>query len=615
MPGRKIRILVVEDSDLIAGVLTDFFTSAGHEVLRAINGVEGILAVYREIPDVIIMDVEMPALQGYQASRLLKARRGVRDIPIIMHTSLSEDRDEFWARSSGADAFITKDFDNLEPLGETVGRLGAHPPFTTEWIREDAPKMSPAYILEMLGTIVDQQLFQSTLQNELAAVASSISSITETVTRIFALMNKVCQHHVAVINLLYNKKVRVFISPSSDVYENDVEDFYRICLGDFHNSYPGATLRKPEKFTLGLDERTDYQKIRIDKKKIQSYTFFDLPGIGTIHLGNFINNYYSDAICANMVAFARSAATILENMLLLHHTNEMETSIRLVFSKFVPAEVIDDMIERGSTASMLSGEKRNVAILFSDIRSFTTIAEDNSPENVVAFLNTYFDTMGSIINQYGGIIDKFIGDAILAIFGAPQSFENNAERAVRAASQMLAALPTINPGKVKLPPKGFDIGIGIHEGDVIVGNIGSREKFDYTVIGDAVNLASRLEGLTKHYHAHLIVSQSVQDKLRHLLLFREIDSVRVKGKDIPTTIYKLEEARRHVFTDEVMQDYNKGMSMYKIGNWDTGITYFQNVLASVPDDYISRMYLERCIGYRDNPPGEGWDPTRALDFK
>ncbi len=615
MASEKKKVLLVEDSDLVAGMLTDFLTGAGYNLLRAVNGVEGILAAYREIPDVIIMDVEMPALQGYQASRLLKARRGVRDIPIIMHTSLSEDRDEYWARSSGADAFITKDFDNLEPLRDTVERLAAHPPFQTGWITEDAANMNPAYVLEMLGSVVDQQLFQSTLQNELAEVAGSITSVTETISRIFGLMNRVCQHHIAVINLFYNKKVSVFISPSAEIFESDAEDFYRICLSDFHNRFPGAALRKPAKTVMGIEGRTDYQKIRIDKKKIQSYSCFDLPGIGTVHLGNFMNNYYSDSICANMEAFGRSAATILENALLLNHTNEMETSIRLVFSKFVPAEVIDDMIERGSTSAMLSGEKRNVAILFSDIRSFTTIAENNSPENVVAFLNSYFDTMGAIIHEYGGIIDKFIGDAILAIFGAPQSFENNAERAVRAASKMLSALPTISPGKVRLPESGFDIGIGIHEGDVIVGNIGSREKFDYTVIGDAVNLASRLEGLTKHYHCHLIVSHSVQEKLKHLLLFREIDSVRVKGKDIPTTIYKLEEARKHVFTDEVMQDYNKGISMYKIGNWETGISYFEKVLTMVPEDFMARMYLERCTVYRKNPPGDGWEPTRDLDFK
>ncbi len=615
MAKNKKKILIVEDSDLVAGMLTDFLSTAGHQVFRAVNGVEGILAAYREIPDVIIMDVEMPALQGYQASRLLKARRGVRDIPIIMHTSLSEDRDEYWARSSGANAFITKDFDNLEPLRSTLEELGNHPPFHTEWIAEDAAIMSPAYILEILGSIVDQQLFQSTIQNELTEVAGSISSLTKTISRICELVNRVCQYHVAVINLFYNKKVHVFIFPAAEVFESDTEDFYRICLDDFHGRYPGATMRKPEKRTVGIENRTDYQKIRIDKKKIQSYTCFDMPGIGTLHLGNFMNNYYSDAICCNMDAFTRSAATIIENALLLNHTNEMETSIRNVFSKFVPAEVIDDMVERGSTSSMLSGEKRNVAILFSDIRSFTAIAENNSPEDVVAFLNRYFDTMGAVINQHGGIIDKFIGDAILAIFGAPQSYENNAERAVRSAFKMLMSLPSVNPGNMWLPPGGLDIGIGIHEGDVIVGNIGSREKFDYTVIGDTVNLASRLEGLTKHYQSHIIVSQSVQDKLRELILFREIDSVRVKGKDIPTTIYKLEEARKHIFTDDLMQEYNKGLSMYKIGNWQTGAGYFQKVLAVVPDDYISRMYLDRCTGYMDNPPGDGWEPTRDLDFK
>jgi len=173
----------------------------------------------------------------------------------------------------------------------------------------------------------------------------------------------------------------------------------------------------------------------------------------------------------------------------------------------------------------------------------------------------------------------------------------------------------VDTGGLWMPEGGLDMGIGINEGDAIVGNIGSKERFDYTVIGDAVNLASRLESLTKHYRSHIIVSESIMDKLKGKILFREIDRVRVKGKEIPTTIYKLENIRKYFFNEATMVDFNKAMSMYKIQNWDTAVEYFNKVLEKIPDDYISAMYIERCRDYMKNPPPEGWDGTLDLQFK
>jgi len=617
--GQGKTILLIDDSDLISGVLTEHFTSAGFTVLRAKNGVEGIAMAYRKIPDVIIMDVEMPVLQGYQASRILKSRRGVKDIPIIMHTSLSEDRDEFWARSSGADEFVTKNFDNLEPLMERVTSLSDHPPFREDLISEDAPHVNRGFIMEVLGTIIDRQLFQSTIMNELSGVGSCITSLNDTAENILGLLDKTCDHHIAALLLYHQRKCFAFLLPSSQVYENEAEDFFNICLNDFHTVFSDAAPDSIEKCVFAIDSRADYHKTRIDSRKINSYSQFELPGacdiIGTLHVGNFTNNYFSDLICDNIRVFAKGAGMLLENAMLLKYTSEMEKNIRNIFSKFVPAEIIDDMVGRTQSASLLSGEKRNVAVIFSDIRSFTVISENNTPEDVVAFLNSFFEVMGNAIQKHGGTIDKFIGDAILAVFGAPQSYENNAERAVLAALEMFSSLSLLDTSNLKLPPEGLDIGIGIHEGDVIVGNIGSKDKFDYTVIGDTVNLASRLEGLTKHYRSHIIVSQSVRDKLSDTILFREIDSVRVKGKEIPTTIYKLENIRKNIFSDDALKFYNKALSMYKIRNWDTAIEYFNRVLDIIPDDDVSQMYIDRCNSFKISPPPEDWNGTRDLDFK
>ncbi len=613
------KVLVVEDSDLVAGVLSKYLAEAGFQVVRAANGLDGILAAYREIPDAIIMDVEMPLLQGYQASRLMKARRGVRDIPIIMHTSLSEDRDQFWAKASGADAFITKDFDNMEPLVATVKELVKHRAVNIALIQEEAPKISKDSIVEMLGSVIDQQLFQATVLNLLSGAVACVESLEETAEFILSLIDKVCENHIAALLLKYNRECLAYIRPGLEIGKNTSEDFLRICMGDFFEEFDDVNRNSITVCYLNVKDRSDFEKIKLDERKIASYLNVTLMGhcgaAGTFHVGNCINNYFSDYLKQNITVFAKGSAAIIENALLMKNIREMEQGIRGVFSKFVPAEIIDDMVGRHATSELLAGEKRNVAVLFSDIRSFTEISEHNRPEDVVGFLNNYFEIMTSAIIRQGGTVDKYIGDAILAIFGAPKSYPNNAERAVNAAFDMLRSLSNVETGALVLPEGGLDMGIGIHEGDVIVGNIGSKERFDYTVIGDTVNLASRLEGLTKHYKSHIIVSESVKEKLKGKILFREIDRVRVKGKEIPTTIYKLENVRKDIFDKDTVENFNKAMSMFKLQNWETAIEYFGKVREKIPDDYISEMYIQRCCDYMKTPPPEGWDGTLDLQFK
>ena len=612
------KILLVDDSDLIAGVVTEFFRDHGFFIVRARNGAEGIQAAYSEIPDVIIMDVEMPILQGYQASRLLKSRRGVKDIPIIMHTSLSEDRDKYWAMNSGANDFVTKDFDNLNAILAKVVEFAEHPPFETELIKKDALKISRDSIFEMIGTILDRHLFRSTVQNLLGDIGRTMGSLSLTISKIQEILLKVCDVHISAVLIRYNRKSMAFLRPGKTVYRDGMDDFYNICLEDFSEHFPTLDLEQTEKVILNTHDREDFNKIRMDGKKISSYATFNLIGkggsvIGTLHLGNFTNNYFSESITENIRVFCEGAGIILENSILFRQVSEMKDRIRNVFAKFVPREIIDDMIEQSAQDSPLMGETRKVVVLFADIRSFTTICEINSAEKIVTFLNRYFDIMVNIIRNHGGIIDKFIGDAILAVFGAPKSYTDNAARAVRAAVEMIRALDEVNTDGIDIPGDKFDIGIGVHEGEGIVGTIGSSDKFDYTVIGDTVNLASRLEGLTKHYKKHIIISENVKEKIQDEIFVREVDTVKVKGKDASTAIFAVEDDPGD-FPEEFMDLYEKGLMLYRMGNWDGAIQYFENALILKDGDSISVMFRDRCMNFRASPPPE-WDGALALDFK
>ncbi len=213
-----------------------------------------------------------------------------------------------------------------------------------------------------------------------------------------------------------------------------------------------------------------------------------------------------------------------------------EQKIRNIFQKYVPQELIDEFFK--NPEKMLVGENRVLSILFSDIRSFTTISEKLAPDELVNSLNRYFNVMVDIImDKHKGIVDKYIGDAIMAIFGAPVKHEDDALQSVLAGLDMREALDGFNAEQRAAGHPEFHIGIGINYGEVTVGNIGTEKKMDYTVIGDSVNLASRLEGLTKQYHQGLIISESLYEEVKGSVPCRLLDSVAVKGKTKGVKIY------------------------------------------------------------------------------
>jgi len=276
--------------------------------------------------------------------------------------------------------------------------------------------------------------------------------------------------------------------------------------------------------------------------------------------------------------------------------------VRKMFSQYVSPEVLNIMTEHPEEfLSSAAGVKAEISVLFSDIRNFTTFSERSSPEQVVEMLNSHFSYMTDPIIHSKGTVDKFIGDAIMAFWGAPVKLENHAESAVMAALEMKRKMALVNE---EIKKKGIDfivkIGIGVNSGDAVIGNIGSEKKINYTVIGDTVNLASRLESITKNYGVLIIISEFTRSKLKSDVPCRVLDTVRVKGKEIPVRIYEPmdcydEESRRKSF--EVAELTNAAFAKYEIGDYKAAKELY-NKLEDCP---LKDMYIKRC---ENAPTGE-----------
>jgi class 3 adenylate cyclase len=289
-----------------------------------------------------------------------------------------------------------------------------------------------------------------------------------------------------------------------------------------------------------------------------------------------------------------------------------EQKIRNIFQRYVPKEVIDRFFE--NPESMLVGENRVLSVLFSDIRSFTTISERMAPDDLVNSLNRYFNVMVDLIIARGGIVDKYIGDAIMAFFGAPVKHEDDALQSVMAGLEMDAALAGFNASQKAAGKPEFHIGVGINFGEVTVGNIGTEKKMDYTVIGDMVNLASRLEGLTKQYHQRVIISETLHEKVKDSVPCRLLDSVAVKGKKLGVKIYSaklsLDTAER-----EAWDMHNAAMEDYYGRNFGKAARIFAEVSRRLPDDFASQLLRDRCLLYENEPPATDWDGVEVMKTK
>lgn len=286
--------------------------------------------------------------------------------------------------------------------------------------------------------------------------------------------------------------------------------------------------------------------------------------------------------------------------------------LKKAFSHYVPAPLVAEIMQNPDMLR-LGGERRDVPILFTDLKGFTSMSEKIEPEQVAAVLNEYFTPMTEIVFRHNGTLDKYIGDALMAFWGAPVPLADCRADACHAALDMISGMERL---KINWKEKGMPeflqdlkVRIGINSGIVSVGNMGSSTRFNYTVIGDEVNLTSRLEGINKIYGTSIIVSEPVYISTRDRFIFRELDLIRVMGKKQPVRIYEL--IKRRDGDDNLLIDnikrYENGLALYRERRWDEACLIFDELYQNTPNDLASSVFMDRCRENKTNPPPAEWD--------
>ena len=305
----------------------------------------------------------------------------------------------------------------------------------------------------------------------------------------------------------------------------------------------------------------------------------------------------------------------LGSMILIEDISS-EKRMKSTMARYMDPSIAEKLLESGE--EILGGQSSVATVLFSDVRGFTTLTEELGAQGMVTLLNEYFTIMVDCIQQEGGMLDKFIGDAIMAVYGIPFAHDDDDDRAVRTACAMITELAAYNQMRVSDGKRPIDIGIGINSDEVVSGNIGSPKRMDYTVIGDGVNLAARLESACKQYGAQILISESTQRNLRGTYRSRAVDWVIVKGKTKPVRVHEILDFHTdETFPNlmEALNHFGNGLTQYRAQKWDDAIAAFETVLRLNENDMVSRLYIERCQHLRNSPPGDDWDGAWRMTSK
>jgi adenylate cyclase len=290
--------------------------------------------------------------------------------------------------------------------------------------------------------------------------------------------------------------------------------------------------------------------------------------------------------------------------------------IKGAFSQYLAPAVVNQLVDN-PTLLKLGGERKELTAFFSDVAGFSTISEKLSPEDLVHLLNVYLTEMTDIIKKYEGTVDKFEGDAIIAFFGAPIPYKDHARRTCLVALEMQERLAQLREGWKQEGKAELYMRIGVNSGPAVVGNMGSLTRMDYTMMGDSVNLAARLEGVNKQYKTETMISGFTYEQAKEFVEVRELDRIRVVGKNEPVKIYELLALKGNIDGNQakVLECFNKGYGLYRAREWNEAADWFEKALNFDETDGPSLTFFERCITFQIHPPREDWDGVFSFGVK
>jgi adenylate cyclase len=331
--------------------------------------------------------------------------------------------------------------------------------------------------------------------------------------------------------------------------------------------------------------------------------------------------YFSFEHWGSWLSFAMPAATLVANYAAITSFRMIfeereKRKIRKTFSQYLSPGVIG-LIEKDPQKYIRpGGETKDLTVMFSDIRDFTTLSEGLTADELVHLLNEYLGEMTDVLFRNFGTLDKYIGDAIMAFWGSPYPQDDHAIRACNCALEMSRSLEKLNAKWKDEGRKPISIGIGLNTGPVNVGNMGSDKRLAWTVMGDNVNLASRLEGMTKQYRSQVVISEGTYRQVAEQFVCRDLDRIRVKGKLQPVTIYELlDGVENRKQYDSLLQPFEKAMTAYREQNWKEAVLQFGTLLTSFPDDGPTQIFLQRALEFRERAPEPGWDGVHVMKSK
>jgi adenylate cyclase len=325
---------------------------------------------------------------------------------------------------------------------------------------------------------------------------------------------------------------------------------------------------------------------------------------------------HSINLSINTIADASNDSKVSGALVVMDDISD-EKRLKSTMYRYMTQELAEQLLENPDAAKM-GGDRKKVSVLFSDIRSYTTLTESLEAEEVVEMLNEYFEQMVEAVFQNKGTLDKYIGDAIMAVFGSPLPLDDHEWMAVKTAVEMRRRLILFNEERVSRNYDPIRIGIGINSDEVISGNIGSSKRMEFTAIGDGVNLGSRLESASKQYGTDIIISENTYLPCKDRIYARELDYIKVKGKNKPVSIYELVALKSESVPQpkqDLIELYHKGLELCRQRKFGSAMGKFGEVLELDKDDKAAKLYLDRCKVWLQEAPADNWDGSWTMQEK